>query len=89
VARLAVSIGVGSVDRDYIAPQLTVREMLVAGTYVMVDMFLLLFVIGIPALIANFFSPVFPRRWKLWNALALLIPLVLVGAIVALIVHLA
>ena len=82
-------MGVVSLDRDYIAPQLTVRETVVAGAYVLADMFLLLFFIGIPALIANFFSPVFPRRWKLWNALSLLIPLALLGAIIALIVCLA
>ena len=76
-------------DRDYIAPQLTVRETIVAGAYVLMDVFLLLFFIGIPALIANFFSPVFPRRWKLWNALSLLVPLALLSAIIALIVRLA
>ena len=76
-------------DKDYIAPQLTVRETIVAGAYVLVDMFLLLVFLGIPALISNFFSPVFPRRWKLWNALSLLIPLALLGAIIALIVRLA
>jgi hypothetical protein len=75
-------------DRNYIAPQLTVRETVVAALYVATDTFLLLFLIGIPALVTNLFSPTFPRRWKLGNVLALLLPLALLGAIVALIVHL-
>jgi hypothetical protein len=76
-------------DRDYIAPQLTWRETIVAGTYVILDVFLLLFVIAIPTLAANLFSPSFPRKWKLGNALALLFILALVGAIVTLVVLLA
>jgi hypothetical protein len=76
------------VDRDYIAPQLTVRETVVAALYVATDTFLLLFLIGIPALVTNLFSPTFPRRWKLGNVLALLLPLALLGALVALIIHL-
>jgi hypothetical protein len=75
-------------DRDYIAPQLTWRETIVAGTYVVLDVFLILFVIAIPTLAANLFSPTFPKKWKLGNALALLFILALVGAIVALVVML-
>jgi hypothetical protein len=73
-------------DRDYIAPQLTWRETIVAGTYVILDVFLLLLIIAIPTLAANLFSPTFPKKWKLGNALALLLILALAGAIVALIV---
>lgn len=75
-------------DRDYIAPQLTWRETIVAGTYVVLDVFFILFVIAIPTLAANLFSPTFPKKWKLGNALALLFILALVGAIVALAVML-
>jgi hypothetical protein len=73
-------------DRDYIAPQLTWRETIVAGTYVVLDIFVLLFFIAIPTLAANLFSPTFPKTWKLGNALALLLILALAGAIVALVV---
>jgi hypothetical protein len=75
-------------DRDYIAPQLTLREAVVAGTYIVLDLLLLLFVIAIPTLVANLFSPTFPKKWKAGNALALLFILALVGAIVALVVML-
>jgi hypothetical protein len=73
-------------DRDYIAPQLTVREIVVSGLYVLVDTLLVLFLIGIPALVTNVFSPTFPARGKLGNILALLLPLVLVCALVTIVV---
>ena len=75
-------------DKDYIAPQLTWRETIVAGTYVVLDVFLILFAITIPTLAANLFSPTFPKKWKLGNALALLFILALVGAIVSLVIML-
>jgi hypothetical protein len=75
-------------DKDYIAPQLTWRETIVAGTYVVLDVFLILFAITLPTLAANLFSPTFPKKWKLGNALALLFILALVGAIVALMIML-
>ena len=71
-------------DREYIAPQLTVRETVVAGTYAVLDVFLFVFGLAIPTLVANLFSPTFPSKWKLGNALALLSMLALVGVIVAL-----
>lgn len=71
-------------DREYIGQQLTVRETIVAGAYVLVDTLLILFLIGLPALVSNLFSPAFPKRWKIGNILALLLPLVLLSAIVAL-----
>jgi ABC-type uncharacterized transport system permease subunit len=78
----------GVMDREYIGQQLTVRETISAGAYVLVDTLLVLFLIGVPALVSNLFSPAFPKRWKLGNVLALLLPLVLLGAIVALAVYL-
>jgi len=75
-------------DRDYIAPQLTWREAIVAGTYVVLDVFFILFVIAIPTLAANIFSPTFPKKWKLGNAVALFFILALVGVIVTLVVML-
>jgi hypothetical protein len=71
-------------DRDDITPQLTARETIVAGTYAVLDVFLLVFAIAVPALAANLFSPTFPKKWKLGNALALLAVLALIGALVAL-----
>ena len=73
-------------DREYIGQQLTVRETIVAGAYVLVDTLLILFLIGLPALVSNLFSPAFPKRWKIGNILALLLPLVLLSAIVALVI---
>ena len=75
-------------DRDYVAPQLTARETIVAGVYLVFDVLLFLLVIGIPVLIANLFSPIFPRRWKLGNALGLLLFLGILAALVALLVWL-
>ena len=73
-------------DRGYIRQQLTVRETIVAGAYVLVDTLLVLFLIGLPVLVSNLFSPAFPKRWKLGNVLALLLPIVLLSAVVALVI---
>ena len=75
-------------DKSYIAPQMTVRETIAAGMYVTLDTLFLLFFVGLPALATNLFSPSFPRRWKLGNAMALLLPFALLSAIVALVVYL-
>ncbi|MBN1641486.1 MAG: hypothetical protein JXA09_09640 [Anaerolineae bacterium] len=72
-------------DRDDIAPQLTARETIAAGTYLVFDILLLLLAIGIPVLIANLFSPTFPRRWKAGNVLGLLL-LLSVPALIVLLV---
>ncbi len=75
-------------DRDHIAPQLTVRETIVAGTHLVLDTLFFLLVVGIPVLIANLFSPTFPRRWKLGNAVGLLVLLSVPGAVIALLIWL-
>ncbi len=75
-------------DRDYIAPQLTVRETIVAGIHLVLATLLLLLVIGIPVLIANLSSPTFPPRWKLSNVVGLLLLLSVPGAVIALLVWL-
>ena len=75
-------------ERECSAPQLTVREGIVAGTHLVLDTLLLLLVIGIPVLVANLFSPTFPHRWKLGNALLLFLLLSLPGALIALLVWL-
>mgnify|MGYP006301148995 CR=1 FL=1 len=67
-------------DRDQHS-QLTIRETVAAGTYVVLDMLCLFCVVAIPALVTNFFSPAFPRRWKVGNALTLLFLLVLAAAV--------
>jgi hypothetical protein len=64
--------------------QLTIRETIAAGTYVVFDMLCLFCVVAFPALVANLFSPAFPRRWKVGNALTVLLLLALAGAAVAL-----
>jgi len=88
-ARLARSVRKRSpVDRDYIAPQLGAREMVAAAAYVVFDTLFYLLIIGVPALVINFFSPTFPRRWKLGNALTLLAFLLLLSVPVALVVWL-
>ncbi len=61
-----------TIDRRYIAPQLSTKEKLVAGAFTALDMFLLLFVIGVPVLVFNVFSPTYPRREKAINACVLL-----------------
>lgn len=72
-------------DKDYIAPQLTLREAIAAGAYVVFSTALVLFAVGIPALVANLFSPTFPRRLKIGNALVLALPLLLLGGALALV----
>lgn len=73
-------------DKKYIAPQLSLREAMAAGTFVVLDAFLFLLLVGVPALAVNMFSPTFPWRWKLGNALILAGLLALIaGAVAALI----
>jgi hypothetical protein len=87
--RLARSVRKRSpMDKDYIAPQLSAREMVAAAAYVVLDTLFYLLIIGVPALVINFFSPSFPRRWKLGNALAVLAFLLLLSVPIALIVWL-
>ena len=75
------------VDRSYIAPQLTWREKLVAGTYTLLDIGFILWVIGLNVVIYNFFSRPYPLRAKAINALILLTGAALVAGIVLLIVR--
>jgi hypothetical protein len=76
------------VDRDYVAPQLTLRETIVAGSHLILDTLFILLVVGIPVLFANLFSPTFPPRYKLGNVLGLLVLLSVPTALVALLVWL-
>ena len=68
-------------DRTYIAPHLSAREKIKAGLFLLFDAGFFLLGIGLPALVLNFFSPNLPRRWKLGNALVLLLLLGLIAAI--------
>ncbi len=61
-----------AIDRRYIAPQLSTKEKLVAGVFTALDLFLLLFVVGVPVLVLNVFSSTYPRREKAINACVLL-----------------
>jgi uncharacterized membrane protein YqjE len=71
-------------DKSYIAPQLTAREKVIAGTFTLLATGFFLFAIGIPILILNLFSPTYPWRGKVVNIAVLLAGLGLVGAIAAL-----
>jgi hypothetical protein len=76
------------VDREYIAPQLTIRETLIAGAHLVLDTLLFLLVIGVPVLVANLFSTTFPGRWKVGNLLVLFSLLCVPTAVIALLIWL-
>jgi hypothetical protein len=69
------------IDKSYIAPQLTVREKIIAGMFVLLDVGVLFVGLGVPILVSNLFSPTLPWKWKLGNILALLVITVFIGAI--------
>lgn len=75
------------VDRSYIAPQLTPREKLVAGAFVVLDTCFFLFGIGTSVLVYNLFSETFPRREKLVDAGVLLAGFALIAAVVTWILY--
>ena len=75
-------------DMEQSAPQLSVRETLVAGTHLVLDTLFLLLIVGVPVLVANLFSPTLPVRFKLGNVVGLLALLGLPAAIIALLVWL-
>lgn len=78
----------GTMDKTYIAPQLTLCEKVTAGAYALSGLLLVLTVIGTSALVSNLFSPTFPWRWKVVNVLVLLLPLALLAALIALVFRL-
>ncbi len=74
-------------DKNYIAPQLTVREKLTAGVFILLDTGFVLFGLGIPILVSNLFSPTYPRRDKLINALILSLGLIIIVTVLTLIIR--
>jgi len=60
------------IDKSYIAPQLSIREKMVAGVFTLLDLLFLLFGIGTSVLVWNLFSPTYPREAKLINGMFLI-----------------
>ena len=74
------------IDKSYIAPQLSIRQKIVAGAFITLDVGFLLFGIGTSVLVWNLFSPTYPRKAKLVNGLLLLAWLAGFGGLIALLV---
>ena len=74
------------IDKSYIAPHLSIREKIVAGAFITLDVGFLLFGIGTSVLVCNLFSPTYPRKAKLVNGLLLFGWVAAIGGLIALLI---